>query len=106
MTEPVEEEIQFDLAANLKRGVEYVGGNLKVTDKKMHFTPHSFNVQKKPLAISISDIKEIDSAKIMGISPNGILIHMKDDTKYKFVIGLPTLNNREEIIEYINGLIN
>lgn len=100
-----EEKIQFDLGANLKKGIEYVGGNLNITNEKLYFNPHSFNIQKKELVISINEIKTIDTARILGVSPNGVAIHLKDDTSYKFTIGMPWSNKKQEIIDYIDGLI-
>lgn|SRR5699024_4673778 len=101
-----EEQIQFDLKANLKRGIEYVGGNLKITNKKLYFKAHSFNIQKKELVISIKDIKKVDKARILGISPNGVLLQLKNDIRYKFTIGMPLKNKNQEIIDFIASLID
>jgi len=99
------EEVQLDLKANLKRGIEYVGGKLQITNEAMYFTPHSFNVQKKDLVISVSEIKTIEAARILGVSPNGVVIHLKDNHSYKFTIGLPMSNKRQEVIDFIHSLI-
>lgn len=105
MSSTEEEQIQFDISANLKRNLGYVGGNLKITNEKLYFKPHHFNIQKKELIIFIQEIKMIDTARILGVFPNGVVISLEDGTRYKFTIGLPGTNQKHEIIDYINGLI-
>ncbi|WP_010532245.1 GRAM domain-containing protein [Lentibacillus jeotgali] len=99
------EQIKLDIGSNLKRGLEYVGGKLKITDKNLYFKPHSLNIQKSDLVIPIKDVKQIDKAKVMGVSPNAVNIKLDNDTCYKFVIGLPWANKRTEVINYIKVLM-
>lgn len=101
-----EEQIKFDLKANMKKGMEYVGGTLKITNEYLYFYPHSFNIQSENVQISVSEIKTIDTAKILGISPNGVVMHLNNDTTYKFTIGLPWGKKRREIIDFVRSLIN
>ncbi|MUV37832.1 hypothetical protein JNUCC1_01638 [Lentibacillus sp. JNUCC-1] len=105
MQSAAEEHVQFVLNANLKRGMEYVGGKLKVTNEKLYFNPQPANIQKKRLVISVKEIKAIEKTKILGISPNGVLIHLKNDASYKFTIGMPWANKNQQFIDYINDLI-
>jgi len=100
------EQITFDIGSNLKRSWEYVGGKLKITDKNLYFHPHSINLQRNDLLISMKRIKEVDKAKVLGISPNGVNITLDDDTCYQFVIGMPWTKKREEVINYIESLID
>lgn len=95
-----DEQVYFDVAANLFRGVESVGGKLKITDKKVFFQSHTFNIQTGSTVVLIEDIKEVKKRNTLGIVPNGISITTKDDKKYKFVVW-----NREKLIEFLNQRI-
>ena len=50
------EEILADVAANLFRGIEGVGGRLKITNRRLVFQPHAINLQRSPVDISLGDI--------------------------------------------------
>lgn len=80
------EEILADVAANLFRGIEAVGGRLKVTASRLWFEPHSLNVQKEPAEILLSDIAEIKKCRIFKIVPNGLLVRTKGGEEYQFVL--------------------
>ena len=95
-TQNVNQE-KFNVAANLFRGLESVGGKMKITDKEIIFTPHKINVQKKPLSININDIKEVEKRNTFYIVPNGLGIVVKSGEEYKFVV-----NNRQKIITHLN----
>ena len=43
--------------ANLQRGVETVGGRLFLTDQRLFFQSHSFNVQTGATEIPLSEVK-------------------------------------------------
>ena len=85
------ESIIKDGAANLQRGLETVGGKLYITDKRLIFEPHAINVQSKILEINIIDIKSTEKSwtkflNIIPIFPNSLLVHIKDDSSYNFVL--------------------
>lgn len=86
----------FNVGANLFRGVEAVGGKLKITDEGLFFKPHAINVQTEPVQIPFQAIAKVEKVNTMGIVPNGMLITAKDGTKYRFVI-----NHRKKIIEFL-----
>ena len=88
---------QFNVAANLFRGLESVGGKMKITDTEIIFTPHKINVQSNPLTINISDIKEVGKRNTFFIVPNGLSVVVKNGEEYKFVV-----NNRQKIITHLN----
>ena len=88
---------QFNIAANLIRGIESVGGKMKITDSEIIFTPHKINVQSNPLTINISNIKEVGKRNTLFIVPNGLSVVEKSGEEYKFVV-----NNRQKIITYLN----
>ena len=97
MTTQEANQEQFNVTANLFRGLESVGGKLKITDKEIIFTPHKINAQKNPLSIKINDIKEVGKRNTFYIVPNGLAIVVKSGEEYKFVV-----NNRQKIITHLN----
>ena len=80
------EEILADCIANLFRGIESVGGRLKITSRRLLFEPHATNFQKNPAEILMSDIQDVRKKNFLGIVPNGMLVQTKSGVEYKFVV--------------------
>ncbi|HSO58600.1 MAG TPA: GRAM domain-containing protein [Paenisporosarcina sp.] len=97
MTTQEANQEQFNVAANLFRGMESVAGKMKITDKEIIFTPHKINAQRNPISININDIKEVGKCNTFYIVPNGLAIVVKSDEEYKFVV-----NKRQKIITHLN----
>lgn len=95
-----QETVYFDVFANLFRGIESVGGHLKITDRTMLFTSHALNIQTGSTEIPINQITSIKKRNTLGLVPNGILVETRDGMQYKFVVW-----NREKIIDFINDKI-
>jgi hypothetical protein len=91
------EQILVDRAANLFRGIEGVGGRLKVTNQRLIFEPHAINIQKQILEVPLNQIKEVSPRNTMGLIPNGILVKLVSGQEYKLVVW-----KRKELIELIN----
>lgn len=91
------EQILVDRAANLFRGIEGVGGRLKITNQRLIFEPHAINIQKQILEVPLNQIKEVNPRNTMGIIPNGILVKLVSGQEYKLVVW-----KRKELIELIN----
>ena len=53
------ERILGDVASNLFRGLEGVGGRLKITNQRLIFEPHALNIQREILEIPLNKIKEV-----------------------------------------------
>ncbi len=94
------EEILADVGANLFRGIEGVGGRLKITSRRVVFEPHAVNLQKIPAEILLSDIAEVRKRNTMGLVPNGMLIRTRAGVEYKFVVW-----GRERLISIIESRI-
>ncbi|GGK09363.1 hypothetical protein GCM10007063_34790 [Lentibacillus kapialis] len=94
------EHIQYDIGANLKRGLESVGGKLKVTNDRLYFKPHTINIQKKELELSMNSISDVKKAKSLGLISNALIVATEDGSEYKFVLG-----KRNEIMSYINSCL-
>lgn len=95
------EQIYFDVLANLFIGPEAVGGKLKITDRRLVFKSHDFNIQTGTIEILIEQIAEVKKRNTLGIVPNGMSIITKDGIKYKFVLW-----RRSKIIDFISKHIN
>jgi hypothetical protein len=92
------EEILADVGVNLFRGIESVGGRLKITNRRIVFEPTAINLQKIPVEIPYTDISEVGKRNSLGIVPNGMLVKTKAGVEYKFV-----LMGREKIIDLIQS---
>lgn len=94
------EQVYFDVFANLFRGIEAVGGKLKITDSKLVFKSHDLNIQAGTTEILIEQIVKIEKRNTLGIIPNGVSVITTNGTKYKFVLW-----NRSKIIDFISKRI-
>jgi hypothetical protein len=92
------ETILEDVAANLYRGIEGVGGRMKITDRRVIFEPHAFNLQTQAAEIPLEQISEIRKYNNLGFIPNGILFKLKSGIQYKFVVW-----GREHLITLIKN---
>ena len=80
------EVLLADVAANLFRGMEAVGGCITITSHRILFEAHAFNIQREPLEISLDNISEVRKINTLGIIPNGLLIRAKTGINYRFVV--------------------
>ena len=85
-----DEKLVRDSAANLQRGLETVGGWLYLTDQRLLFESHSFNIQNGPTEIHLSQIKATRPVwtKFLGflpIFPNSLAVST-GDKEYSFVV--------------------
>ena len=94
------EAILADVGANLFRGIEPVGGRLKITSRRVLFEPHVLNIQKNPAEIFLSDIAEVSKRNTLGLVPNGLLIRTRGGVEYKFIVW-----GREKLISLIEAKI-
>ncbi len=83
-TEPGE-TILFQSGANHFKGMEGVGGKLYLTNKRIIFKSHKYNIQNHALSIPVSNIANVTREKTLGIINNVILITCLGK-KEKFVV--------------------
>ncbi|MFF0829795.1 GRAM domain-containing protein [Brevibacillus sp. NPDC003359] len=83
---PNESIVKEDIAANLFRGMEGVGGKLTITSERLYFQPHSFNIQTQLLELSLKDIESVEKRNTMFVIPNGMKIKMHNGQEHKFVV--------------------
>ncbi len=94
------EEILYDGGANQVKGKEGVGGKLFITNKRILFVSHKFNIQSGTTSIDPADVTSVDKTKLAKIFNSGILLTLKDNTTYKF-----SVNNQEEWFTKLNNYI-
>ena len=85
-------------AANHFKGSEAVGGKLYLTNTRLIFKSHAFNVQAHEEAFQLGDITSVLPRKTLGIIPNGMTVTLKDGREEKFVI-----NGRDDWMKQIAG---
>ncbi|MGG1203711.1 GRAM domain-containing protein [Brevibacillus formosus] len=78
--------VQENIAANLFRGMEGVGGRLMITSERLYFQPHSLNIQTQPLELNLKDIAAVEKRNTLFVIPNGMKIKMHNGQEHKFVV--------------------
>lgn len=81
-----DERVLFHTPANHFKGVESVGGQLYLTNNRIIFKSHNFNIQKHQLSINLTEIKEFCRYKPLGLVNNGLYIITIQNKKEKFII--------------------
>ena len=81
------EKIILEGRANLFRGrFIAIGGKLLLTNKRLIFNSHKYNIQNSEISINLDEISEILGKKTYGIINNGLSIKLKNNLKYNFVV--------------------
>ncbi len=93
-----ENNLKERLASHFK-GIENVGGKLLLTNERLIFKSHKFNIQNHELEIKISEIKKVEKVKTIGLIPNGLRITTNMGKAERFVVDSPN-----EWINKINEL--
>ncbi len=83
--EPGEKMIKIG-PANHFVGFESVGGKLCLTDKRLIFKSHKFNIQNNLSVIDLEDISTCEKTKTMGLISNGLKINTVNGKTEKFVV--------------------
>ena len=91
-TEPRQgERVLKEGAANLQKNIETVGGKLYLTNQRLVFEAHKFNIQSGPIEIEITNICSLRPcwAKFFGLiplSPNSLAVFTNQGGEYRFVL--------------------
>ena len=86
--------------ANLFRKNEVTGGLLYLTNERLIFVPHIFNIDRSRQDIEIEEILRLKEVRTL-IIDNGLVIESKQQVDYRFV-----LNEREKWVEELEKLID
>jgi len=81
-----DEIIFYETPANHFKGVEAVGGKLYLTNKRLFFKSHKFNIQNHSLSISLNEILFVNQYKALGFVNNGLSVGVKGGVIEKFVV--------------------
>jgi len=73
--------------ANHFMGREAVGGWLFLTDQRLVFKSHRFNLQNHELALALTDIVRVQPSRTAWIIPNGLYVHTQQGAIERFVVG-------------------
>jgi GRAM domain-containing protein len=89
--------------ANLQRGLESVGGHLYLTNRRLIFESHKFNVQRGTSEIPLSDITDVRKAwtKFLGVlplAPRSIAVTTTSGQQHRIVC-----NKRDEWIDAVRS---
>lgn len=76
--------------ANMQRGIEAVGGKLYLTNQRLIFESHAFNIQRGATIIPLSSVMGVRKCwtkflNLIPIAPNGIAVSSTEGKKYRFV---------------------
>jgi hypothetical protein len=79
-----------DGAANLQRGVETVGGWLYLTNRRLIFESHAFNIQTGATNIPLASITGARKCwtkflNLIPVFPNSVAVSTKEGKDYRFV---------------------
>jgi len=83
------EIVLFETAANHFKRMEGVGGKLYLTNNRLVFKSHQFNIQDHLLSLNLSEIKKVDRFKSLGILNNGLAVTTIGNKIEKFVVQQP-----------------
>ncbi|PID01486.1 hypothetical protein CSV67_14150 [Sporosarcina sp. P2] len=99
------EKVQYELPVDLRKSIDYVSGNLFITNQRFIFQPRNMHFQRDILEFNIADINNIDSSYVLGIVPNGITVELKDGTLHTFVLESSLFVKCDEIIKTVWDLM-
>lgn len=86
-TFPEDEEIVFEGPANHFKGIESVGGRLFLTEGRLRFVSHGFNLQRHDESYPLEEIVEVGPRRTMGMVDNGLRVALQDGREEAFVVG-------------------
>lgn len=81
-----EEKVLKSGPANLIRSNEGIGGTLYLTDRRIRFRAHRFNVDVGDYSFSLASVQSAAPSRIWGIYPTGLLVRLSDGRQMKFVV--------------------
>ncbi len=78
-------------SANLQRGAETVGGKLYLTNRRLVFESHSFNVQRGATSIPLGVIDSVVKCwtkflNIIPLAPNSLLVTTAQGQEHRLVL--------------------
>lgn len=86
-----DEKLLRDGGANLERGIETVGGELFLTDRRLYFRSHAFNLRPGATEIPLARVRGTRLCwtkflKVVPLLPNSLAVQTADGAEYRFVL--------------------
>ncbi|WP_395738602.1 hypothetical protein [Prosthecobacter sp.] len=75
--------------ANHFKRLDSVGGHLWLTSGQLRFRSHKLNLQNHEWTVSLADVASAQTAKTLGIIPNGLRIRLASGEEHRFVVNDP-----------------
>lgn len=100
------ENVLYELPVDLRKSIDYISGNLFITDQRFIFEPRNMHLRRDMMEFSIDDIHNIDSSYVLGIVPNGITVELKDGTMHTFVLESSLFVKCDDIIKTVWSLMD
>lgn len=72
--------------ANHFKGAEGVRGYLWLTNDRLHFASHQFNIQNHEWTVKVAEIAGAEAVKTIGLINNGLLIRLKTGEEERFIV--------------------
>ena len=84
-----DEQVIKEAGANHFKGAEGVGGKLVLTNKRLIFKSHRFNVQNHQQEFPVEKIVRLKTAKTVAFFQNAIILELEGNSVHKFVVDEP-----------------
>lgn len=84
------ENIIKEGGANHFKGKEGVGGKLVLTDRRLIFKSHKFNIQNHQEIFDLGQVEKLQATKTFGFWENGLTLELVNNDKHKFIVDEPS----------------
>jgi hypothetical protein len=85
-----DENIIKEGGANHFKGKEGVGGKLVLTNKRLIFKSHKFNIQNHQDNFELTQVEKLQATKTLGFLENGLMLELTNNEQHKFIVDMPT----------------
>lgn len=85
-----DEQIIKEGSANHFKGREGVGGKLVLTNRRLIFKSHQFNMQNHQQTFNLDQIEGVRTTKTLKILENGLTLDLVNNVSHKFIVDEPT----------------
>jgi len=77
--------------ANLQRKLETVGGHLYLTNERLVFESHRFNIQQGPEELELAQVQSTEKAwtkflNVIPLFPNSLAVTLREGAEFRFVV--------------------
>jgi hypothetical protein len=89
--------------ANHFKGKEGVGGKLVLTNKRLIFKSHKYNIQNHQDTFELGQIERLHVTKTFKILENGLTLELSNSLKHRFIVDKPqdwveTIMNQKQTV--------